>query len=745
MKSSTLIIIIMVILIFLGILWLKFNNGIREGNDADKYAAVGADIASSAVNKLKAAGVDTSKVQAVLPGLLDKISGYVDDANKEYDSAYGDTGGPPDYSTVIDTTSKETGNTFFTGKKFSDGFCNSYTDNITLNNQCSTLTAEHCNQTSCCVLLNGAKCVAGNVKGPTFLVDENRKDIDYSYYSYKNECYGSCGKGIGNAANPCAGYGDMDTGVDERCIKRLWTNSTCPNARYINPALVSSLKNVSKAEIEVKFNEFLTDEPNYANCYGPNQSNWPVPCYNTSDTSIGLSARCMTKLFTDSGCMYPSTITDSYALANNTVPKSDLLKTFKSWTTADNDETLMKCYGPDEFTWPDPCINVPDNANMYQGEIPLRCVKKLWIDTTGCKDTTWISNLYKQIKNMTPQEKEGQVFTKKQLVDFLSSEFWLTIFRDNRFMCHGPNPNNWPDGLGIKKVRKHNDPCISLKNDKKASSVSPACRARLIKEDVFPKTNCKGKINEFNSDLKNYITTTNYTGPMLDMLMGAEGSFDQLCPVPKMTEFILAVGTNRRIYTKPTSNLNEPWTDRQPEAGGAVIGMIQLKDGTFLATSMNGDLHTKKSLDPKDPYIMISRQPGQVYGMVQLPGGTIVANNRNGYLYYRATLNDDDWSFIPGSGVVWSLSLITLEGEKLIAGIGGGNHVYTRPATTEQAEWTLIPNSQYVHSFVQLKDGSFVGAGTDYKLYTKTNVNSNWVNIPNSGDVIHTSVINILA
>jgi hypothetical protein len=735
----------MVILIFLGILWLKFNNGTREGNEPAAMAAVGAEIASTAMDKLKTAGVDTSQVQDQLPGLLDKISGYVNDATAEYDSAYGDTGGPPDYSTVIDTTGGKTDNTYFTGKKFSDGFCNSYTDNITLNNQCSTLTAEHCNQTSCCVLLNGEKCVAGNAKGPTFLVDENRKDIDYSYYSYKNECYGSCGKGIGNAANPCAGFGDMDTGVDERCIKRLWTNSTCPNARYINPALVSSLKNVSKAEIEVKFNEFLTDEPNYANCYGPNQSNWPVPCYNTSDTSIGLSARCMTKLFTDSGCMYPSTITDSYALANNTVPKSDLLKTFKSWTTADDDETLTKCYGPDEFTWPDPCINVPDNANMYKDEIPLRCVKKLWIDTTGCKDTTWISNLYKQIKNMTPQEKEGQVFTKKQLVDFLSSELWLTYFRSNRFMCHGPNPNNWPDGLGIKKVRKHNDPCISLKGGKKASSVSPACRERLIKEDVFPKTNCKSNLNRFNRVLEDKIADTNYAGPMLDMLMGTDSRFNQLCPVPKMTEFILGVGTNNNIYTKPASNLNEAWTDRNDGQNGRVWSFIQLNDGTFLGLFMDLSLWTKKSLESKDKWNKISRQPCCTGTVIQLKHGTFVAVGGDRKLYKRATLEDDDWSQIPNSGDVVHISLITLDGERLIVGFNIYNQVSTRPATTEQAEWTFQPKFNGVRAITQLKDGTFVAAGENRQLYTKTNIDAEWVNIPNSGDVYNVTTINILA
>ena len=735
----------MVILIFLGILWLKFNNGIREGNDANKIAAIGPDVLSITVDKLKAAGVDTAKIQQEIPGYLDKLSSLVDSADAAYDSAFGDTGGPPDYSGVIDTTGGSTDQTFFTGKKFSDGFCKSYTDKFSLNNQCSTLTAENCNQTSCCVLLNGSKCVSGDAKGPTFQVDERGKDIDYSYYSYKNECYGSCGKGIGNAANPCAGFGDMDTGVNERCIKRLWTNSTCPNARYINPALVSSLKNMTKSEIEVKFKEFLTDEPNYANCYGPNQTNWPVPCYNTTDTSIDLSARCMTKLFTDSGCLYPSTITDAYALANKTASKPDLIKTFTSWTNANDDETLKKCYGPDELTWPDPCIKVPDNANLYNDEIPLRCVKKIWVDTTGCKDTTWITQIYNQISNMTPREKEGNVFTKKQLIGFCSSEWILQYFRKNRFLCHGPNPNNWPDGLGIKKVRKHNDPCISLKGVKKASAISPACRTRLIAEDVFPKKNCGTHLNDFKSALTSRITNTNYTGSMFDMLSGVEDQFNEWCPAPKMTEFILGVGTNNNIYTKPASNLNQAWTDRGGGLGGRVWSFVQLKDGTFLGLGMGLDIFTKKSLESKDAWIKIPRQPCCTGTVIQLKHGTFVAVGQDRQLYKRATLDDDDWSQIPYSGDVVHISLITLEGERLIVGFNIYNQVYTRPATTEQAEWTYQPKFGQVRAITQLQDGSFVAAGGNYQLYTKTNIDADWVNIPNSGDVYNVTTINIMA
>jgi hypothetical protein len=72
----------------------------------------------------------------------------------------------------------------------SNSFCNEYsTDSNKLNKQCNLLTENNCNSTSCCIWLNGNKCVAGGERGPTFHTD-NGKDVDVEYYSWKNKCYG---------------------------------------------------------------------------------------------------------------------------------------------------------------------------------------------------------------------------------------------------------------------------------------------------------------------------------------------------------------------------------------------------------------------------------------------------------------------------------------------------------------------------------------------------------------------------
>ena len=67
-------------------------------------------------------------------------------------------------------------------------FCKSSSDS--LKTSCGKLTKKNCNSTSCCVVLNGKKCVAGNQDGPTFKT-ESGEDINIDYYYYQNKCYGN--------------------------------------------------------------------------------------------------------------------------------------------------------------------------------------------------------------------------------------------------------------------------------------------------------------------------------------------------------------------------------------------------------------------------------------------------------------------------------------------------------------------------------------------------------------------------
>ena len=73
-------------------------------------------------------------------------------------------------------------------------FCKSFQGSSNkLNEECSRLTKTNCKETTCCVLLNGEKCLAGSAKGPTFLTDTSSQNINIDFYYYQNKCYGgSC-------------------------------------------------------------------------------------------------------------------------------------------------------------------------------------------------------------------------------------------------------------------------------------------------------------------------------------------------------------------------------------------------------------------------------------------------------------------------------------------------------------------------------------------------------------------------
>jgi hypothetical protein len=72
-----------------------------------------------------------------------------------------------------------------------DAFCKTEEKSqIDLNAKCQQLTDKNCNLTSCCVLLNGEKCVAGSAKGSTFNTDKNGKSKPFDYYYWQNKCFG---------------------------------------------------------------------------------------------------------------------------------------------------------------------------------------------------------------------------------------------------------------------------------------------------------------------------------------------------------------------------------------------------------------------------------------------------------------------------------------------------------------------------------------------------------------------------
>jgi len=74
------------------------------------------------------------------------------------------------------------------------GFCTqNKNDSTTIEEKCGALDLNTCASTSCCTLLGGQKCVAGNENGPTNVAnysDYSLKNKDFYYYQGK--CYGNC-------------------------------------------------------------------------------------------------------------------------------------------------------------------------------------------------------------------------------------------------------------------------------------------------------------------------------------------------------------------------------------------------------------------------------------------------------------------------------------------------------------------------------------------------------------------------
>jgi len=489
-----LITIVIGVILILGIMWVNkhyLNKKDIENFNASEGQKLGDNILAGATAQMEAAGVDTSNIDKQLESAFDQLGDLITnekdviaDQNGLFESEMDSSG------SVIDTTTvKYNDKTFFEGSRFSDGFCQTSggTNNPNdLNRKCGRLTHDNCTATDCCVLLNGKRCVAGNANGPLYLVDQNNNDIDYSYYSHKNECYGSCG-GKGKSANPCSIYKDSEANVSKDCLERLWKQTGCPN-EYITDAKQEELKDYSKLSIKNMFKE-ATLEQNFDKCYGPEGGSnpWPPACENTESSTFNLSARCLTKLFNDAGCSNNSMINDVYVADNKLEPKSAMINKFAEIKNGKDLESYKKCYGRDELTWPNPCEGVDETAQFNKGEVPYICSRKVWSDITQCPNSDYIKYMYHDNKESISKMKDDfTLATYRKGWENLPVNYISSI----RPYCYGLNPNNWPDVQS-----KMNDPCINLNYNTKWGDLMPDCQKRIL--DLYADT------NQWKKELKN--------------------------------------------------------------------------------------------------------------------------------------------------------------------------------------------------------------------------------------------------
>jgi len=159
---------------------------------------------------------------------------------------------------------------------FKDDICEKYAgNNVALDVKCSEMTDETCKMLSCCVLLKGNKCVAGDANGPIFLTGHG-KAADQAYYYHKNQCYGNCALAASYQA-ACSAYTPNSTGVSKECMVKIFNNAGCPNQSpdgLIYPAMVESYSQTTKYYVDAYIRtavNVLKDKNNAASkllCYG---------------------------------------------------------------------------------------------------------------------------------------------------------------------------------------------------------------------------------------------------------------------------------------------------------------------------------------------------------------------------------------------------------------------------------------------------------------------------------------------
>ena len=140
----------------------------------------------------------------------------------------------------------------FLESAFKEDVCEKYrNDYNTLQEKCINLTPENCKIPSCCVLLNGSKCVAGDMNGPLFLTEGGRT-VDYQYYYNKNKCYGECGI-ASSYDEECGKYSENSTNVSKECMIEMFNKYGCPNKTpdtLINDEMVSNHSGTTREYVE---------------------------------------------------------------------------------------------------------------------------------------------------------------------------------------------------------------------------------------------------------------------------------------------------------------------------------------------------------------------------------------------------------------------------------------------------------------------------------------------------------------
>ena len=158
------------------------------------------DLQSIGSNNIYNTKMGTAKVYDVKGDLIDVVSNAVQDKIVYYQPGsfkYGPTSYVPYYE---DSVFLHNGmNAYVNRPEYKtsiqgNGICNTYKNDINaLEEKCNSINNDTCAATTCCVLLGGQKCVAGDKYGPS--LKSNYSDfmiVNKDFYYYQGKCHGNC-------------------------------------------------------------------------------------------------------------------------------------------------------------------------------------------------------------------------------------------------------------------------------------------------------------------------------------------------------------------------------------------------------------------------------------------------------------------------------------------------------------------------------------------------------------------------
>ena len=192
---------------------------------------------------------------------------------------------------------------------FKDDICVKYMgNNVALNEKCQELSGDNCKIPDCCVLVNGSKCIAGSINGPTFLTEDGETS-DYSYYFHKNKCYGDCIEAK-NLSTACDVYSAGSRGVSKECMIQMFNDYGCPNKNpdtFINENMAQSLRKTSKRFVQTYIKSAVntlkqtSDPEGYMICRGGGDS---------SSTINNTESETVTETIADTSTDYSNLLSD---------------------------------------------------------------------------------------------------------------------------------------------------------------------------------------------------------------------------------------------------------------------------------------------------------------------------------------------------------------------------------------------------------------------------------------------------